>query len=233
MTGSGSGEGGETSAPAVGTAVPPAVLRSWDEAEAGLFPLVMARPDLYQQAIGLIQRLAGRLRETCPDVPALLAAHEQGAHLAADGPAAAELAGWAAAGIRPEQVAAAACAMRYRELVALLAARNRLAALARAREEGKSWAVIEESGSPQRAPYIPYQRIEADVTTGRAVIVSIEPDETLSRAVHRLDRAQLDLASGGLQAGGQIGRYPDEDALTTALQQVRTDAGGASPPARP
>jgi hypothetical protein len=233
MAGSGSAEGGPVSAPAGEAAVPPAVLRSWDQAEAGLFPLVMARPDLYQQAIGLIQRLAGHLRETCLDVPSLLAAHERGAHLAAAGPAAAELAGWAATGIRPEHVAAAACAMRYRELMASLAARNRLAALARAREAGRSWAVIEETGSPERAPYIPYQRIEADVTTGRAVIVSIEPDETLSRAVRRLDLAQLDLASGGLQAGEQVGSYLDEDAFAAALQQVRSGAGAAPPPVTP
>jgi len=51
-------------------AVPRAVLRSWDEAEARLFPTIMARPDLYQQAVSLIQRLLGRLRETCPDLPA-------------------------------------------------------------------------------------------------------------------------------------------------------------------
>ena len=31
--------------------VPPSVLRSWDEAEARLFPLVMAQPDLYKQAL--------------------------------------------------------------------------------------------------------------------------------------------------------------------------------------
>ena len=232
MAGSGSGEGGAGGAPAGGTAVPPAVLRSWDQAEAGLFPLVMARPDLYQQAIGLIQRLASHLRQTCPDVPALLAAHEQGARLADGEPAAADLAGWAAAGIRPEHVAAAACAMRYRELLASLAARDRLAALARAREEGRSWAVVEETGSPERAPAIPYQRIEADVATGRAVIVSIEPDETLSQAVHRLDLARLDLASGSLQIGGQVGSYLDADAFAKALQQVRDDTDPQSPPAR-
>jgi len=47
-------------------AVPPSVLRSWDEAEARLFPLVMAQPELYQQALGAVQQLLGRLRETCP-----------------------------------------------------------------------------------------------------------------------------------------------------------------------
>ena len=68
----------------------------------------------------MIQRLLGRLRETCPDLPALLAAHERGGDLVAD------LASESAAGIRPGLIAAAACAMRYRELVALLAARSRL-----------------------------------------------------------------------------------------------------------
>src|SRR5580692_12489168 len=154
--------------------MPRAVLRAWDEAEARLFPLVMARPDLYQRSVSMIQRLLGRLRETCPDLPALLAANERGGDLAA-----AELADGADAEIRPDLVAAAACAMRYRELVASLAASDRLAALARARDEGRSWAVVEETGSPQRLPYVPYQRIEAEVGSGRAVLVSIEPDETL------------------------------------------------------
>ena len=64
-------------------AVPPSVLRSWDEAEARLFPLVMAQPELYQQALGAVQQLLGRLRETCHDLPALLAAHERGGDLLA------------------------------------------------------------------------------------------------------------------------------------------------------
>src|SRR5580704_6919305 len=124
-----------------GRDVPRAVLRSWDEAEARLFPLVMARPDLYQRSVSMIQRLLGRLRETCPDLPALLAANERGGDLAA-----AELADGADAEIRPDLVAAAACAMRYRELVASLAAQGRLAALARARDQGQSWTVAGETG---------------------------------------------------------------------------------------
>jgi hypothetical protein len=225
MAGSGSGPGNDV-APGThsgGPGIPPAVLRSWDEAEARLFPLVMARPDLYQQAISMIQRMLGHLRETCLDLPALLAAHEHGADVAAG-----DLADVAAAGIRPDLVAAAACAMRYRELVASLAADGRLAALARARDQGLSWAVVEETGSQDRAPYVPYQRIEADVASGRAVIVSIGPDETLSRAVHRLDEGQIDLATGGLRIGEQIGSYLEREALAAALQQAR-DASSAPP----
>ena len=195
--------------------VPRAVLRSWDQAEARLFPTIMARPDVYQQSVTLIQQLLGRLRDTCPDLPALLAAHERGGDLVAD------LTGAADIGIRPDLVAAAACAMRYRELMASLAAQGRLAALARARDQGQAWAVLEETGSPDRAPFVPYQRIEAEVGTGRAVIISIEPDETLSRAVHRLDEGQVDLVTGGLQIGEAIGSYLAPETAAAALRETK------------
>ena len=110
MASSDAGPGGP---PPPEPAVPPAVLRSWDEAEARLFPLVMAQPELYEQALGALRQLLGRLRETCRDLPALLAAHERGGDL---------LAGDEVPGVRPGLIAAAACATRYRELVAELAA---------------------------------------------------------------------------------------------------------------
>jgi len=196
--------------------VPPSVLRSWDEAEARLFPLVMAQPELYQEALGAIQRLLEQLRETCQDLPGLLAAHERGGDL---------LAGAEVPGIRPALIAAAACATRYRELVAQLVAAGRLEALARARAQGLSWTVVEESGQPDRAPYVPYQRVEAEAETGRAVIVSIGPDETLSRAVYRLDAGQVDVASGALRIGDPLGSYLDPDECAAALR--RTQAGPA------
>jgi hypothetical protein len=227
MAGSGSGPagGGASGAQAEGPDVPLAVLRSWDEAEARLFPLVMARPDLYQQAVSMISQLAARLRETCPDLAALIAEHERGGDLATR-----ELGGGQDIGIQPELVAAAACAMRYRELVASQAAQGRLAALARAREQGLTWVVVEETGSADRAPYVPYQRVEAEVSSGRAVVVSIEPDETLSRAVHRLDECRIDLVTGGLEVGEPVGSYLDPDEFAAALQQAR--GGLAGPPPR-
>ena len=213
---------GGGSGAAGGREVPRAVLRAWDQAEARLFPTIMARPDVYQQSVSLIQRLLGRLRETCPDLPALLAAHERGGDLA--GELADDAGAGAGAGIQPDLVAAAACAMRYRELVAALAAQDRLAALAGARGQGRSWAVVSETGSEDRAPFVPYQRVEAEVGTGRAVIISIELDETLSRAVHRLDHGQVELASGALRIGEAIGSYLDREAFAAALRAARSDA---------
>jgi hypothetical protein len=195
--------------------IPSSVLRSWDEAEARLFPLIMAQPEVYELALGLVRQLVERLRETCPELPDLLAAHERGADLVADvSPA-------GVPGVRPEVLAAAACAMRYRELVALITARRRVAALDRARADGLTWAVIEESGSPDRAPYVPYQRVEAEVASGRAVIVSIGPDETLSRAVYRLDAGEVDAGSGALHIGDPLGSYLDPAEFEAALRQVQ------------
>jgi hypothetical protein len=191
--------------------VPPTVLRSWDQAEAKIFPLVMARPEVYERALRMIADLAAQLRETCPDVPALLAAHERGADLVTE----------PCPGVGSELIAAAACGMRYREIVTTGAAQRRLAVLARARDLGLDWTVVEENGDPSRAPYLPYQRVEAHVPSGRAVILSIEPDETLVRAVHRLDAAEVDLDTGGLRVGAELGSYTDEQALAQALQQAR------------
>ena len=61
MASSDAGPGG---APREQPGVPASVLRSWDEAEARLFPLVTAQPELHQQALGAVQQLLGRLRET-------------------------------------------------------------------------------------------------------------------------------------------------------------------------
>ena len=58
------------------------------------------------------------------------------------------------------------------------------------------------------------------------MIISIEPDETLSRAVHRLDRGQIDLATGGLRIGEAIGSYLDPEAFAAALREARPEAGG-------
>src|SRR5258708_1357298 len=80
-SGSGPDRPGPTEAPgrAGADAVPAETLRSWDAAEARLFPLVMARPEEYERSLALIQVLLGWLRSRCQDVPGLLAQSARGA----------------------------------------------------------------------------------------------------------------------------------------------------------
>jgi|SRR5579875_439184 len=200
--------------------VPAATLRAWDEAEAKLFPLVMARPEEYERSLRLIQAVQARLRADCQDIPALLAACERGGELAAEVAEPGDL-GAAAAGPRLALIAAAACAMRYRELVADEVAAARRDAFGAARGGPEGWIVVAEIGDESRAPYLPYQRVEAHVPSGRAVVVSIEPDETLSGSLWRLDSAQLDPATGRLAIGEPVGTYPSSAACQDALAQVR------------
>jgi hypothetical protein len=217
VDGAGNGKA-DPSTPAV---VPAETLRSWDEAEARLFPLVMSRPEAYKRALVLIQETLRQLRNSCDDIPALLAESGRGAAVVAEaaggGPDERDF----LTGIRLDLIAAAACAMRYRELRAVLADRERMTAFAGARARGESWAVVEESGDQARIPYVPYQRVEAHVPSGRAVIISIEPDETLSRPVWRLDEAALDPATGRLVVGAEIGSYAGAEEFDTALASVR------------
>jgi hypothetical protein len=227
--------------------VPAATLRSWDAAEARLFPLVMARPEAYERSLALIQVLLGWLRSSCHDIPALLAESARGAAIVSDaagrlslhpgGSHDADSAGareagrgqadgdFVVTGVPLDLIAAAACAMRYRELMAARAARDRLDAISSARACGESWAVVEETGDEARAPYLPYQRVEAHVPSGRAVIVSIEPDETLSRAVWRIDEAALDLTRGRLVVGAEIGSYASAKECDDALASARLRLG--------
>lgn len=217
--------------------VPGQTLRSWDAAEAALFPLVMANPLEYQRSLVLVQRLLGWLREQCADVPALLIAASRADALVADArseqvPKPSDAAHGSlsdsdgdpadlTAGLRLDLIAAAACAMRYRELVAGRAAGRRLSAVAAARASGRAWALIEEVGDERRAPYLPYHRVEAHIPTGRALVISIGPDVTLSRAVMHLDEAELDVVSGALIIGTEIGSYVDPEQFEEALANAR------------
>jgi hypothetical protein len=157
-------------------------LRSWDAAEAQLFPLIMARPDAYERALSLVRLLLTWLRSSCPDVPALLAQAALGEAILVDAKAAAD----AAAGLRPDLIAAAACAMRYRELAAAGAATRRLDAVLRARRQGAAWAVVEETGDQARAPFLPYQRVEAHVRSSSA-----RQTGPLAAAFACVERAQI------------------------------------------
>jgi hypothetical protein len=53
------------------------------------------------------------------------------------------------------------------------------------------------------------------------MIVSIQSDETMSRAVYYLDMGQIDLATGAVRIGEPVGSYLDPDELAAALRQAQ------------
>ena len=86
-------------------------VRSWQAAEAHLYPLAMVDPDLYEEAVTLVREAADVLRSCCADVTVLIDAdprevldHCQSAPL------------WTERGLDPLTAFDAARAIRWREL---------------------------------------------------------------------------------------------------------------------
>jgi hypothetical protein len=203
-------------------AVPHHIRRAWEEAEARLFPVVMVRPDLYERSLTLVRLTVDALRRECPDTASLVAQVEHADALVAAAAAAAAL---PTEELNLGLVASAAFAMRYRELVTERDRRDRLARLTRAREEGVGWVLAEETGVEEHALAVPYWRLEVHVPTGAALLLSVEPDETLSRPVYRLEAGRMDLATERLELGGvedlPAAEYRDRPAWETASARAR------------
>jgi hypothetical protein len=136
------------------------------------------------------------LRTRCSDIPALLAAAEQGVRLVAEAVRGDAV---STGGIASRLVADAALALRHRELVAEQAAHRRLRALDAARRGGETRVVLEESGDFAGDPFRPYRRLEAEVATGRALLISATPDEEFGRCVHTVEALRVDLQTGAVR----------------------------------
>ncbi len=179
--------------------VPAATAASWQQGQARLFPAVMTRPDIYQRAVTLVRFTLDRLRELGPSTGALLTADATGAELVTQ---VVEERGLSSFELDLGLIAQAALAMRHREVLAEQAAARRVRTLHEAREQGRSWVVLEEDGSSPGDPFVPYHRLEAEVSTGRALLVTASPDEEFRASVHEVLPVQVDLASG------QVGEAP-------------------------
>jgi hypothetical protein len=183
--------------------VPLVLTSSWDQAEAKLYPAVTTRPDLYQRVLTIVARTVERLRGLGPSTGALLAAAERGPDLVAE--VMAEH-GLSASELDLDLLARAALAMRHREVSAEQAARRRLRRVAEARRAGHRWVVVEERGAREGDPFMPYQRLEVEVATGRALLVTARGDDEFREVLHAVEELQVDLATGAVDepAGGSV-----------------------------
>lgn len=174
--------------------IPADLVRSWNQTAEQLFGSALSRPDIYQRVTTLIGATATALRERHAGAEELLAACA-----APDATLAAILVGdprVSLDGLDPTKLVAAACAMRYREVVQENAALARKAALAAGDPHG--WTVLVESGPSEGDPYLPYQRMEAHAASGLVLAVGTRPDDTFTGCVHSVDVIHIDPATGAL-----------------------------------
>jgi hypothetical protein len=177
--------------------VPAETAAAWKQGEERLYLAALGDVDLYRRSMTLVGATLDHLRGRGPDPAGLLDAAAQGAGLVAE---AAREGAVSTTGIDPRLVADAALALRHRELVAEQECRRRLDAIADARGRGETRVVLEESGEFAGDPFQPYRRLEAEVATGRALLVSATPDEEFRRCVHAVEALRVDLGTGTVRA---------------------------------
>jgi hypothetical protein len=201
--------------------VPTLTTASWQQAEAQLYPAVTERPDLYQRIVVLVRRTVDRLRELGPSTSALLAAADRGADLVAE---VVDESGVSAAELDLDLVARAALAMRYRELRGEQSLLRRLRLIGEAGRAGQSWVVTEEAGHHGGDPFLPYHRLEVEVETGRALLVSATADDDFRDVHHTVQVMHVDLASGVVQetqAGEPAITLPDVAAREARAREMK------------
>ena len=187
--------------------VPMVLAASWDQAEAKLYPAVTTRPDLYQRVLTVVRLTVDRLQALGPSTGALLAAAEQGPALVSE---VMSEAGLSAYELDLDLLAKAALAMRHREVAAEQGARRRMRRVAQGHRAGQAWVVLEEKGYAEGDPFVPYTRLEVEVATGRALLVTTRADEDFRAVVHGVEQLRVDLETGWVQE-------PEGGAVATAL----------------
>lgn len=175
--------------------VPVRLSASWQQAEAALYPAVISHPELYPRVLAIVRLTVDRLRSLGPSTGALLAAAERSPELVAE-----VLAdnGLPASDLDLVVVERAALAMRHREVTVDQADRRRLSLVAQAGRAGRDWVVVEESGARDGDLFVPYSRLDVEVATGRALLVTARADEQFRAVVHAVEQLRVDLGTGAV-----------------------------------
>lgn len=196
----------------------------WQAASEHAFGSALLHPEAYQRTALLAGALLRRLREEGPGPAALVAAWGRRGLLLDEMQAAdARL---EITGANPELVAGAAFAMRYHEVVDEISAAQRLYRIA-TEVPRDGWVVLEESGSSDGDPFVAYRRVEAEPSTGRALLVTTRPDDTFTGCVHEVVSGHLDLLSGALRWDEDAARSrssPDATSREAAASALRRDS---------
>ena len=200
--------------------IPPEAMARFTAAEARLYPLAMVDADLYQRATSLVGMLARDLRESCPDIEAVLARRDALLTLLPD---LAAQAGVSMAGLQADLVVDCALALRSREVQAQRAETRARARIDAARESGQEWLVEETDPATVMAGV--FRKVELHLPTGCMVVSSVEADSAGAPSEYRLELVAPQSDSGALREG-RAESYPDRASWVLATERMRGELSG-------
>lgn len=200
--------------------IPSEAMARFTSAEARLYPLAMVDVDMYQRATALVGMLARHLRESCPDIEAVLARRDALLTLL---PVLAAQAGVSLAGLQTDTVVDCASALLCREGEAQHAADRAQARLDAARKSGQEW-VVEES-DPAMVMAGVFRKVELHLPTMCMVVSSVEADSAGAPWEYRLELVPAQIDSDDLPEG-RSEAYPDRASWVLATERMRAELSG-------
>lgn len=204
----------------------------WRAAADRAFSSGLNDPERYARTVRLVRATVDRLQTLPLGADALLSAWSDRAELLGDVIDSDDL--LAADGLDLEAVAGAAFAMRYREVAAELVLARRREALA-AQETDRVWAVVEEAGPPGGDIFVPYRRLEANLQTGQAILVTTRANEDFTAPVHSVESLHIDRSTGELSSPSEASKDSARQEFTSVeereqhVEELRADPHAANP----
>lgn len=191
--------------------------RRWQEAETRLYAGLVAVPDLLEEALALVGRIADHLRSRADDLPSLChVSEERDVLLDTIGRSPPEALSF-------ETLVEAACAIRYRELRAEAARAHLRDAVERAGEQGLTWVNLGRPSGGDPSGTMPVYgtgaggtgaggHLAVHVPSGLCVVAAVEQDDETGAPVLVARVAAFDAATGDLR--------PPPEGLGGALRAV-------------
>ncbi|HEX9717470.1 MAG TPA: hypothetical protein VGA93_05945 [Actinomycetota bacterium] len=202
------------------------LIAGWRAAEARLYPLVMAQPELYERYLAVVRAVADDLRSA--RTPQQLA--EAFGGRAAILKAVVASRGFATDGLDLELVAQAAFGLRYREVVTEV---HREDAIRRVREAGRAglpWVVLRETAGAAGPFAAPYDRLEMHVPSGVGLHAFVELGPEMDRPRFGVEVVQLDPGTGDpvseTAPPAELRTYGERDRWEDAIEELRRRIGG-------
>lgn len=204
------------------------LIAGWRAAEARLYPLVMAQPELYERYLAVVRAVADDLRSA--RTPQQLGEAFGGRAAILDAVVASR--GFATDGLDLELVAQAAFGLRYREVVAEVRREDAVRRVREARRAGVPWVVLRETAGTAGPFVAPYDRLEMHVPSGTGLHAFVELGPEMDRPRFGVEVLQLDPRTGypvsDAAPPAELRTYGDRYRWEGAIEEARLRIGGTA-----